>query len=189
MKLVKIKEHYYLLSGDEIRPEDWYVVIKDLELHCHCNGGSPFIGGMKVIASTQPLMVKGEKEGDNTWVTKVPLLDRVRTERHIIKTYIDRISNASFEVMGYHSTVTLQEESQYKRGWKMGFRHAHAECCEQYKMDSDALLLQAAFSLGTEWNVKVDTEWVRPDPDSVSQFEPFMVPKVTEGFINITRVL
>jgi hypothetical protein len=39
-----------------------------------------------------------------------------------------------------------------------------------------------------EWEVEVETELVTPSKYSFTQFEPFLAPKVTNGYINITKI-
>lgn len=185
MKLVKFNDHYYLLSSDEIRPGDWMADKNGVHIAPAIDG---FIGFSKVIASTLPLEVKGEKEGDNTWVTKLPLLERARTERHIAGHYISKECLRSYENMGEHSTVQPSEKDMYMHGWRVGFAEGLQELCGRLGLKAEEVMMDIVSLKYKEWTVLLEMEEVKPDPGSTSQFEPFWIPKVTNGFINITGV-
>lgn len=159
MKLVYIDNEYYLLDGipdkikvpacEKLTTGEWILWPIDT-----LNNLDPSTQ-LCIIASTRELKYK-DTEGR---IIELPMLDKVRCNRHVTKYYLETICNKSFEAMGYHSTITPHEENQFKLGWKIGYKENHYEWCKKTGIRSDVLLLDTAlYHSNPEWEVKIIVE-------------------------------
>ena len=129
MKLIETKKDFYIIVDGLVKDE------KDLGVWVYDDDyDEPLIyktdedffkagkSAWKITHSNNPL----EKIVTENSFKTYAFISTQEIEELIFGYSLEKISNESFENMGYHSTVTPYEEKQFKLGYKLGF-NAHKE--------------------------------------------------------------
>jgi hypothetical protein len=88
----KSSHYLYITSDDKIEEGDWYIVLADEELHKHQGKSTSFVGGKKIIATTDSkLKIKDFPELDNSALRVLPQIPQEFIEEYCLKGGIDEV--------------------------------------------------------------------------------------------------
>jgi len=210
MKLIKIKEHYYLCNNDEVKLNDW--TICNGKLTCAVNIGmvTYLKGEPKVMAST---------EESFSILEELPLIDINELNDHL-NHYVSGIHDDAIEVLANNATDKVgyneDEGGEYKAGWIDGYKSLRDDTNKKFTFEDIYKAMHEAMSWSldmrdtdkrsveqvkndivmsitnntqTEWDIDVEKTLVEPDNYSMTKFEPFYAIKVNEdGYIKIIKL-
>ena len=201
--LKKLNNHYHLLSETKLYNDEWcYAYEKDkvcrfVDLSEVGVGQGAFL---KIIASTDETI-------DNIPYLHIPKIEKligvVNVEDLASKWALDNVDS------------TMESNSALNRGFIGGYNQALKDNADKLFTMKD---MEKCFSAGITfsnvvnkfksadiepykfykfiekinnvktWRVVVEEILVQPDAHSETKFEPFLAPKITDGYINIIKI-